>query len=326
MKIAASVFFDCVYIESALLTAFELSRKTALFDALHLIYLDRGQPDDGEAKTILVAFLDAMRAQGGVPMHAIEVKDKLPQFQSYHFNNAIVYKPLIPSLLHDRGFVLNIDAGILLGREFDEYVRGSVAQLCHPDAQWVVAGNCTPAASELKPQQLLVPHHALYPNGQVLLFNVPRYHATAWADRYMAAYEQHRAILSLAEQELMCMVCQPHELRDLVRAGQVINHTLGDEVLRGRRAALPSSAADDCIYFKVIGSIKPWKYWVLDPDKAVYSRRRKLLEDVFPLAGRPLIEAQRKSCIRTEWIEAYQMAYDAYLAGAPDPTRTGTPC
>ena len=316
MKVAASVFFDSVYMESALVTAFELSQKTQLFDKLYLVYLDRGQPDDLEAKSILVAFLASMKTSGQVPVHAIEVKDALPQFQSYHFNNAIVYKPLIPSVLHDDKFVLNIDAGILLGGSFDDYVRGLVARLCREDAKWVVVANCSPASSELKPEQQLVPHHELYPNGQFLLFNVRRYHATSWAARYLAAYAQNRAILSLAEQELMCMVCRPDELVDAGMAGQMVNHTLGDEVLRGRRPALPASAADEGIYFKFIGSIKPWKYWVLDPDKAIYSRRRKRLEAVFPLAGRPLIEAQRRSCLRPEWIEAYQLAYDAYLAGA----------
>jgi hypothetical protein len=73
---------------------------------------------------------------------------------------------------------------------------------------------------------------------------------------------------------------------------------------------------DNLAYFKFVGSFKPWKYWVLDPNKAVYTKRRALLETRFPLSGRPIIEKFRLESIRPEWPLAFLKEYDRHLVDA----------
>lgn len=311
MKIAASMLFDSTYIECALLTAYEVSQRDGGIEALHLIFLSRGGEEDAEARTMLTQFCATV--QGPVRLCPIEVSNVLPDFKSYHFNNSIIYKALIPKLLPDLPYILNLDAGILLGREFDGYVQELIDTLCHADAQWVIAGNCNDAAKVLSPEQLQMPHHEKYAGGAVLFFNGRQYHASQWDRRYLAAYQAWHGILRYAEEELICLVSQSHELTDLPRKGQLKVHALGPNVLHGVCPPLPDDIADEGVYFKFMGSIKPWKYWVLDPDKAIYTRRRQRLEAVFTLGGRALIESQRRACLRPEWIESYQIAYDAYL-------------
>jgi len=311
MKIAASILFDSAYLECALVSAYELAQRGDVLDALHLIFLSRGEEADAEAKATLLQF--CVMVQGSVKIYPMEVKNELSDFQSHHFNNSIVYKALVPWLLPQHPFILNLDAGILLGRDFDDYLREVMDTLCHDDAKWVIAANCSQASEKLSSSQLKIRHHDKYPSGAVLLFNTRQYQAAQWDTRYVAAYEAWRKSLRYAEQELICLVSQDHELVELPRNGQLKVHALGHNVLHGLSERLPDTAADDGVYFKFMGSLKPWKYWNLDPDKAIYTRRRQRLETTFPLSGRVLVEAERRSCQNQEWIDNFLIAYDVYL-------------
>jgi lipopolysaccharide biosynthesis glycosyltransferase len=312
MKIAASVLFDSSYLESALVTAFEASRRSEVLHTLYLIYLDRGTEEDAQVHSLLAGFVAA--CTGAVAIKAIVIANTLPDFKRHHFNNSIVYKPLIPSILPaDEKFVLNLDAGILLGNDFDPFVTQLADTLCQPEATWVIAANNGEAPNHLTAALQSLPHHALYPDAAVMLFNLDRWRGNDWNTRYLDAYPRLHQFLRYAEQELICLMAQPEELVDLPVKDPLQFHFLSESVLNGSRTPLPRTQADDCIFFKFKGSIKPWKYWVLDPDKAIYTRRRQRMEQVFPIAGGQVIESERFSCMHNEWAAQFLMVYDAQL-------------
>jgi hypothetical protein len=121
------------------------------------------------------------------------------------------------------------------------------------------------------------------------------------------------AHLTYAEQELMCLTAIEGEIIPLRGLDQRITPFLGLEVLLGRENRISPSCIDDCLFFKFVGTIKPWKYWVLDPNKSLYTKRRAMLEEKFSLSGIPLIEKNRVSIPNETYLLQFLKAYDIYI-------------
>jgi lipopolysaccharide biosynthesis glycosyltransferase len=312
MKVAASILFDASYTECALLTAFELLQRSQKFHTIYLLYLTSDEAQDQQAQELVASFCE--RFQGAVPVHAIAVKNTLNNFQAYHFNNSIIYKALIPSLLPHEPFILNIDAGILLGQRFDAFVDNFINSHCTDDAQWILSAHCIDPAANMPESLAHIPRNSLYPAGAIFFFHTANYLSRNWFERYIHNFNHWQSRLQYAEQELICLTAHDGELRELPFVQDIHVRTLGADVLNGAKEQLSASDADDCVFFKFAGSIKPWKYWVLDPNKAIYIRRRQDLEQHFKLSGHGLIEHHRELAPRPDWVNLYQQAYEFFLA------------
>ncbi|TAJ82272.1 MAG: hypothetical protein EPO42_01370 [Gallionellaceae bacterium] len=316
MTIALSVFFDAAYLEPALVTAFDVI-KAGLHPNVHklyLVYLKKSAEVDHEVAAILQSF--AVKFSVHIPVVAISVTNSLGELSSHHFNNSIIYKGIVPTLIPTEQFILNIDAGILVGGLFGEFIRRIKVDYCGAEQNWVVAAHCNPTGDGIP--QALASHsrHAMYPAGNLLLFNADRYASHRWIERYLRNYSEMGAHLEYAEQELICLTAAESELISLPGIELRQMEFLGLNVLLGEEPLSIPDLRDKLIY-KVVGSLKPWKYWVLDPRKAIYTRKRAELEAEFPLSGNRLIEAERMLCSREDYWIGFLKAYDRYTQYLP---------
>lgn len=312
-RIVASILFDASYIEPALVTAYELIQHADYFKSIVLIYADGGSPDDNEAKNIIYRFVETFSRK--VDLRAIQIRNHLPQINRYHFNNTIIYKVLIPSVLPQESYVLNFDAGILIGDVFDQFMRElNEAQTGESD-KWVIAAHCFPSSVNLPIELRKFPYNDLYPAGTLLLFNVKNYIESKWQDRYLSNYLELHNQLGYAEQELMCITSMPDELRPLPFEEKRKVWFLGSNLYSDNTdwRAITEEEMKGSIFFKFFGSIKPWKYWCLDPARSIYLSRRSALEREFRVSDNLLIEKHRSIAGKVEWIRAYQLQYERRL-------------
>jgi lipopolysaccharide biosynthesis glycosyltransferase len=314
MTIAASVLFDAHYLEPALVTAFELLQRARHFHHLYLIYLSAGTSVDEEAIQIISEFCASM---GGADanLSAITLDDTLPKFQAAHFNNSIIYKSLLPSILPHEKYVLNVDAGILVGERFDAFLLEITQVMCTAeDTAWLIAAHCHDDPMNLLPSILLGEgHHDLYPAGGMLMFNITRCISHNWVGRLLQNYQRCASFLHYAEQELICLTAQGVDLRALPGGDDRDTPFLGLESMHDVAALCSASRTQDCLFFKFIGTLKPWKYWVLDPNKRLWTSRRDMLERVFPISNYALIEANRHTVTHEGFRVAFLKQYDTYI-------------
>ena len=311
MAVATSILFDANYLEPALVTAYELVRASKYIKCIYLVFLGNNSEEDAQARAAIGRFRSLF--DNDVTIYATELVNSLPAFSSLHYNNSIIYKALIPSAIPSEPLLLNVDPGTLLGEDFPAFLA-HVDQALHADAgDWVIAAHCMSAEAKNAAQLRGLPHNSLYPWGNTLLFNTTRYLTGNWHGRLLNNYLQHHSLLKAADEELIYLTAGEGELVPLPDGDKMHYPILGAAVLDGSAQALPASYADRSVLIKFGGSLKPWKYWVLDPNKAIYLRRRQLLQDLLPLSEIPLIEKNRSAALRQEWPLAFQQAYENYL-------------
>ena len=242
------------------------------------------------------------------------MRNTLGGFSAYHFNNSIIYKAILPSIIPHESFLMNIDAGILPGNEFAGFLREIDESLCASADSWIIGAHCHATEDRLPAPLSERPHNCLYSAGNILLFNTAQYERGGWYNRYVSNYLACQSYLKYAEQELICLTATEGELIPLPGFDRRITPFLGLEVFYGKAERLPTSCAEESLFFKFVGSLKPWKYWVLDPNKSLYTRRRAVLEEKFQLSGIPLIERNRMSAPREDYIATFMKAYDPLFA------------
>ena len=305
--VAASILFDARFLEPAFLTAFDMTRWVPGLPRLYLIYLLNGDTEDQEATALITDF--CTKVDSPFPIVPIAINNTLPQFSAYHFSTAIIYKALLPSILPGEKRVMNVDAGALLGPAFPGFWQ-EVSDNFPVGGDWVIAGHCQePEFPEALANE---PHNPLYPAGGILLFNCERAVQADWHHRLMANYRRFLPHLRYGEQEIICLTAGETELLDLPQGPKREIAFLNTDALLG---TAPTSIAmtDDCLFFKFCGSFKPWKYWVLDPRKSIYTALRAEFETLFALSGHPLIERHRQSVDKEEWLYGFLRAYDIFL-------------
>ncbi len=312
MNIAISILFDSAYIEPALVTAHDVFTRLARIPKLYLIYLLSGSKEDLENIRIIQNFCSRFGSE--VSIVPITLQNTLAKLSVYHFNNSIIYKALIPSIVQGEPFIMNLDAGILLGAQFEEFWRDINARVEQDVGDWIVGAHCH-EPTEFMPHALQAhPHSNYYPAGNLLLFNSAQYNRQKWHERLLGNYLKFMPDLNYAEQELMCLTAEQSEIMPLPSVESRITPFLGLDVLLGKAEQLHFSCLDNCLFFKFVGSLKPWKYSVLDPNKFIYTKRRAELEARFPLLGIPVIERHR-SAFQEEWALAFLKSYDVFLQG-----------
>lgn len=307
MNFVFSVLFNAAYIEPALVTAHQLL-KFCKSSKIYIIYLQGGSEDDIQAERIIAGFKNRFASDALLKIK--KIKNDLPQFRAFHFDNSIIYKCLIPNFVNNEKFILNIDAGIIPGGRFGEFLD-EINLICHNNSSldWVIGGHCQ--KPDL-PQELdRCPHSSFYPAGGVLLFNVDNYHSSEWSKRYLDNYLKYIKILKYAEQELMCATSTNQEILNLPLGNDRMNVFLSMDSFE--RIQVKKIDIERSIFYKCYGSFKPWKYFVLDPNKFVYTSVRELLEQQFPLAGNPLIEKNRL-LFPDNWSIGFLKSYEKHIS------------
>ena len=312
MTIAASILFDTAYTEPALVTAFELIDKYPTLHRVYFILVHDDTDDDREAALILQHFCLRFNQDRPDFFQAITVKNAVGTFVSRHFSAAIIYKGIVASLLAHEPFILNIDAGILPGDRFDGFLRDIDARLCQQPGEWVVAAHNQSPEGRIPPALRTLEHHPRYPAGGMLLYHTANYNKSNWRMRFMELFTQAREVLAYAEQELICLIARGPELAELPGGEARVTPFLKPDTFKNGEALLTEADARNSLFFKFIGSMKPWKYWVLDPNKALWTSRRAKLQEHFPLRTISLIHKQRELVTNEGFKNEFLEAFDSW--------------
>jgi lipopolysaccharide biosynthesis glycosyltransferase len=297
-----TVCFDQRYLEPALLTAWELIAHHCV--PLYLVYVEGG-PDDAEALRVLQAFKARV---GRADVNIIRIENTVfEKFERYHFSNAILYKLALPSFIgHD--YIVNVDAGFLLGTQFTKLTAQMDAALVNAPPEALVWAFCGDSAVELPEQLQQLPHHALYPIGWMLVFDRRRCAAADLYARVVRTYMAVKEGLVWAEQDLLCLVLEGTQLQALPG-----KHTVLIEQLEPESLLQPQeSAAFDTEFslYKITGTCKPWQYWVLDSKKRFYLHRRAAMQNVLDINSMRIIQESRHAVtyqsLQRSFLEIYE--------------------
>lgn len=312
MKIAASILFDSIYIEPALLTAFELINNSNSFNKIYLLYLSNNDNEDSEVQEIVESFCNSLDSTKIIIF--IKINNTLERFFSHHFTNSIIYKSLIPSILPEEPYIINIDAGTMLGVQFDQYMQLVYNQIQNNESNnWIISAHCSDSIVNLPISLHSFSMNKLYPAGVVLLFNSYNYKRFNWFERYISNYNLFNSNLKYAEQELICLTAEENELINLPESSNIKILFLGTDQLKEKKINEIYLEVDNSVYFKFAGSFKPWKYWVLDPYKALYLIRRKKMENYHSINNIELIEKNRIFSNNIDWNLGFLKNYENSL-------------
>ena len=69
----------------------------------------------------------------------------------------------------------------------------------------------------------------------------------------------------------------------------------------------------DFAFYKVCGTCKPWKYWVLDQKKSFYLKHRQSFEDFFSLSNYEIIILNRRYVTHNKLAEKFLEIFESNL-------------
>lgn len=282
-NIDAFFLFDANYLCPALVSAASfLENQGENRLPLTLVYLAGGDAQDNQRVVLAIQSFEAIMRDRYPGMNFQTVQLTGNAFSGYvqraHFSSAILYKAILPQAFQHCEHILLFDCGMIFGKQlpgFIDQVRSGITK----KSIGVVAAFCEPSNQEsgLREDLRSLPHHALYPGGMVLFFDVVRYRRNAIAERLLANFNTYREQLVYAEQDLLCLTLQGSELtafsEDALR--RHIDLASPDWQAVAEDTRLYSSR--DFVYIKHVGSFKPWKKWVLHPSKGIFLKERSTL-------------------------------------------------
>lgn len=285
-----SITFDQNYVEPALLTVYELISSGVKYPII-LIYIENNDKlINNEVEIILSRFKNLFI---NIDLSVIKINDNgLKQINKFHFTNAILFKVLVPSII-DYDFILNIDAGFLLGcksNELLDQISLNINNKMYDDS--IVAAFCSESNVNLHSTLRQYPHNSKYPAGGFLLFNSKKYKLNNIYNKIMTKYIELWDLLIYAEQDLLCIIMEENQLSQLPMQDLIVIEYLD---LHGLEKNIPSvgSQVDEFAFYKVCGTCKPWKYWVLDYRKSFYLKRRDNFEKIFCIFNYEVIKKNR---------------------------------
>jgi lipopolysaccharide biosynthesis glycosyltransferase len=276
--------FDANYLGPALVSVMSFLEYAEMSDcSISLVYLASDPVVDARVGRSIQLFL--AKAGERFPhagLSAVVLMDT--QFAGYvkrfHFSSAVLYKAALPRLFPGSSDIVFFDCGMIFGRG-----AGSMAERLRTrrrnGERYAVSAFCVApdADGAFSTRAGMFPHHALYPSGGVLHFDVTLYNEARIYERFVEGYAQYRDYLHYPEQDLFCLILKEEELGQLpddeVRCLIDMAGQEGWHELEGYRTLYRSR---DFLFMKHVGSFKPWKKWVLHPAKAIYLKERHALE------------------------------------------------
>lgn len=311
-RITLSIIIDNKYIEPALVTLITLLNFKKFYKAIKLVLIKKNLDDlndTAEILNLLNNFKEIFDTFNIIQVSVIE--DKLPEFNKFHFTNAILYKIFAPIIFSEEEFILNVDAGIIFLPKFSEFSENLNKKLEHSTDFTI--GAFLESSMNLMPAEVSK-YSIYYPSGQILLFNSKKYLQDKIAERVIKFYTEKAIYLNYAEQEILCAILEDS---DFFEFKGIENIYLDDLSSFTGNSYYPIDyiKLKNSIYYKNQGSIKPWKSWNLNPNKVIYLKIREEICKRIDLNQYGLINKEREAI--EEKLIAFKAAnllsYENYL-------------
>jgi len=287
-SITAAVLADRNYIVPALATCAGLK---SYFQKTVLIFVS--DPNSIQAIELLRDFL---RRPAFFGIDVVVVNEFLPKFSHAHFNQSIVYKLLVPEII-GKGCdaIVLFDAGIVPSGNFNIYVD----ELNKVSEEILANGNIMgcyvheinspiniEVAAESKMKGWLLDNS--YPSGGLLVFNNSSRRREVF-EHLIQSYQRHISRLGYADQELIMLSFERFMVKKIATEGIILPLFLSlnfDSWESWNQRKLTDAA-----WWKVCGSVKPWKHWCLDPNRIYYlNELRKYFDDSLFSSYNPIIQ------------------------------------
>lgn len=224
-SIRAFFIFDSGYLGPALVSAaslFKVMGGNRL--PVTLVFLPDGSPLDENIRHTLLQFESSIKARyPEAPLELAELNTNVfdSYVKRYHFSKAILYKAILPEAFAHCQHILIFDCGMIFGTRLLTFLQG-VEHAIQNSSIGLLAAFCVESdgPSGLPPSLAYHPHHALYPGGGTLYFDVQKYAQSDLYQRLIRCYDAHRDQLMYAEQELLCLTLDGTELTQLQESGE----------------------------------------------------------------------------------------------------------
>ena len=312
----ASITFDAGYIEPALLTAYELI-TTGLFQRVFLLFLDGTSV--GRGSEALYTILRDFEARFHDDCTVIVFQNFLPNFKFAHFNQSIIAKLFAPKIINKvKGLHFNFDAGIFLGNKFRLFVESSES-IALSSRLAIYAHKQQQRTCDVHPE--LAPHldNRPYLAGGVFLFDCETFIKDDLPFRFVSAINRSAGKLMYADQELVLLSLSDDECGDLPFGQERVTRALAAQLQDWRSWSYAD--LNNSIFNKVIGTLKPWKLWVLDPNKRFFLRKSRDFASILDLGIYPAVQEARMSGYE-KWLAfnlaEYSKFLECYEDTAPD--------
>ena len=271
--------FDANYLSPALVSVasfFEILGEKHL--PVTLVFLvGTNDTENQKVRAVLPLFEESIKSRyQGAQLQLIELRGNVfdDYVKRYHFSSAIMYKAIIPQAFPHYEHILHFDSGMIFGHrlhDFLAHVEENIrSRTIAPMAAFCVKTELGDLRAELKSYD----HNALYPDGIILYFDVARYGQASIYDRFVLAFKLHREQLIYAEQDLLCLILRNGELSEFHECGMRCHIDLASSDWSANEQHEGIYKSRDYFYIKHVGSLKPWKKWVLHPSKAIFLRER----------------------------------------------------
>jgi hypothetical protein len=291
-KITLSIIIDKKYVEPALVTLVTLLRFQKFYKTLKLILIKKkldNQQDINEIIELIGKFKISFDHMNFIELVIIE--DNFPEFAKFHFSNAILYKIFLPIILKDEDFILNVDAGNLFQNKFIEFSNYLNKLICHSN-EFIIGAFLQ--SSKMQMPVEITEYSNFYPSGGLILFNSKNYFFNKTPDRIIQFYADKAIYLKYAEQEILCAIINDLEFYSFKGIEDVylddLSNYIGDKY-----SPIDQNKLNNSIYYKNQGSIKPWKKWNLNPNKAIYLKFRNDISKLIDLNQYAFIKDEQES-------------------------------
>jgi lipopolysaccharide biosynthesis glycosyltransferase len=291
-KITLSIIVDKKYIEPALVTLKNLLKFKNFYKSLKFILIKKNLDSAEDMNEILDLFHKFKNSfDDDNFIEFIVVENKFPEFTKFHFSNAILYKIFLPVILKDEEFILNVDAGNLFQNGFYDFSQ-NLYKLIRHSTEFTVGAFLQ--SSNLQMPEEISKYSIHYPSAGLLLFNTKKYHYNSTSDRIIGFYNDNASYLTYAEQEILCGVLNDTEFYRFEKSEYVylddLSTYVGENYLPINYEKLNIS-----IFYKNQGSLKPWKVWNLNPNRAIYLKARNEISKFIDLNQYNFIREERES-------------------------------
>ena len=283
---------DKKYIEPALVTLITLLKFQKLYKSLKLILIkknDDTEQDINEIIDLINKFKTSCDEMNFIEFIIIE--NKFPEFTKFHFSNAILYKIFLPVILSTEDFILNVDAGNLFQNRFIEF-SNKLNELIKHSTDFTIGAFLQSSKMQMPVEILEYSSH--YPSGGLILFNTKNYLYNKISDRIIKFYNEKATHLKYAEQEILCAILNDSEFYNFKGFEDIYLDDLASYV-GNNYLPVDHKRLNNAIYYKNQGSIKPWKNWNLNPNKAIYLKVRNEISKFIDLTQYTFIREERES-------------------------------
>jgi hypothetical protein len=268
-KLVATVTADSGYLEPAIYTALSL-RECILFE--RVILLIKEDVFLEQRKTELAHFFESNLTRN---IEIITFSDFLPPISYAHFSNAIVYKLFSPYIcgLDPSTLYVNFDAGILAGENFGDFLGQLIGSMESSMGCYIHSKNSPIHESLLPYIAELGWNEDKYASGVVLAFDSGMYRHFDLATKFLSLLRQHYAFLMNADQEITMLAFNERDIYKVSSDHQVVIKFLQVDLRAWE--AWDDAELSRCAWWKVCGTVKPWKYWCIDQNKYHYLSRAR---------------------------------------------------